>query len=174
MKYMPLLILVLVQGLEIFLYVKELWFYYLLCDKYFVKLIFLSRVIPSSSTLSDDLVVFQSKDMFFSTFLYFDRNISWNFDGLATISLSLSHCISLFVSISSLKEMVSSSFLQAYRVVLSAKLQIPVFLMKRSKSLIKTLKKIDCSIDPCGAPRIISNHSLKNEPTFTLYCFWER
>ena len=76
MKYMPLLILALVQGLEIFLYVKELWFYYLLCDKYFVKLIFLSRVIPSSSTLSDDLVVFRSKDMFFSTFLYFDRNIS--------------------------------------------------------------------------------------------------
>ena len=138
------------------------------------RLIFLSRVIPSSSNVSDDLIVFQSKDMFFSMFLYFERNISRNFDGLATISLSLSHCIALFVSISSLKEMVSNSFPQAHRVVSSAKLQISVSLMKRSKSLIKTLKRIDPSIDPCGIPRIISNHSLKDEPTYTICCFWER
>ena len=39
MNYMPLLILALVQGLEIFLSVKELWFYYLLCDKYFVYVV---------------------------------------------------------------------------------------------------------------------------------------
>ena len=131
-------------------------------------------VIPSSSTVSDDLMVFPSKDMFFSIFLYFERNISWNFDRLVTISLSLSHCIALFVSISSLKEMVSNSFPQAYRVVSSAKLQISVSLMKRSKSLIKTLKRIGPSIDPCGTPKIISNHSLKDEPTIILCYLWER
>ena len=100
------------------------------------------------------------KIMFLSMFLYFKRNISWNFDGLATISLSLSHCISVFVSISSLKEMVSNSFPQAYRVVSSTKIQI----------LIKTLKRTGPSIDPCGAPSIISNHSLKDEPTLTPCC----
>ena len=108
--------------------------------------------------------------MFLSMFLYFKRNISWNFDGLATISLSLSLSISVFVSISSLKEMVSNSFSQAYKVVSSTKLQISVSFMKRSKLLIKTLKRIGPSIDPCGAPRIISNHSLKDEPTFTPCC----
>ena len=43
--------------------------------------------------------------------------------------------------------------------------------MKRIKSLIKTLKRIGPAIYPCGTPRIISNHSLKNEPTFTV-CFF--
>ena len=58
--------------------------------------------------------------------------------------------------------MVSNSFPQAYRVVSSAKLQISVSLMKRNKSLVKTLKTIGPSIDPYGIPRIISNHSLKD------------
>ena len=66
---MPLLILALVQGFEIFLYEKELWFCYLLCDKYLVyavyNLIFLSRVIQSSSTASDDLMAVPSKDITF-------------------------------------------------------------------------------------------------------------
>ena len=66
---MPLLILALVQGFEIFLYEKELWFCYLLCDKYLVyavyNLIFLSRVIQSSSTVSDDLMVVPSKGITF-------------------------------------------------------------------------------------------------------------
>ena len=48
-------------------------------------------------------------------FLYFERKISWNFDGLATISLFLSHYIAVFVSSSSLLEMVSKSFQQAYK-----------------------------------------------------------
>ena len=69
--------------------------------------------------------------------------------------------------------MVSNSLPQAYRVVWFAKLQIPVHFVKRSKSLIKTLKRIGSSIDPYGTPRIISNHSLKNEPTFTLAIFGE-
>ena len=120
-----------------------------------------------------ELIIMEKRHLFL-IFLYFERNISWNFDGLATISLSLSHFIALFVSISSLKEMVSNSFPQAYRVVSSAKLQISVSLMKRSKSLIKILKRIGPSIDPCGIPRIISNHSLKDKPTFTLCCLWER
>ena len=107
-------------------------------------------------------------------FLYFERNISWNFDRSATISLSLSHCLAVFVSTSSLLEMISKSFPQAYRVVSSAKLQISLSFMKRSKSLIKTLKRIGPSIDRCGTPRIISNHSLKDEPTFILWCLWER
>ena len=45
-------------GLGIFLCGKELWFCHLLCDIYFVympfKNIFLSRVIPNSSTASDN------------------------------------------------------------------------------------------------------------------------
>ena len=38
MKYMPLVILALAQGLEMFLCGKEIWFFFflLLCDKYFV------------------------------------------------------------------------------------------------------------------------------------------
>ena len=79
----------------------------------------------------------------------------------------------MFVSSSKLLEMVSKSFPQAYKVVLSTKLQISVSFMKRGKSLIKTLRRIDPSIDPCGTPRRISNHSLKEEPTFTLCCYWE-
>ena len=82
-------------------------------------------------------------------FLYFEWNISSNFNGLATISLSLSHCIAVFVSNSILKEMVSNSFPRAYRVVSSAKLQIYFPFMERNKSLIKTLKRIGPSIDPC-------------------------
>ena len=66
---MPLLILALVQGFEIFLYEKEPWFCYLLCDKCLVyavyNLIFLSRVIQSSSTVSDDLMVVPSKGITF-------------------------------------------------------------------------------------------------------------
>ena len=76
-----------------------LWQIFYICR---LKLIFLSRVIPSSSTASDALMVFPWREMFLSIFLYFERNVSWNFDGLATISLSLSHCITVFVSSSSL------------------------------------------------------------------------
>ena len=88
-------------------------------------------------------------------FLYFERNISWDFDELAAISLSLSHCITVFVSISSLKAMVSNSFPQAYRTVSSAKLQISVSFMKRRKSLIRTCKRISPNIDPDGTLKII-------------------
>ena len=76
----------------------------------------------------------------------------------------------MFFSSYSLKQMVSNSLPQAYRVVSSAKLQISVHFMKK-QTLIKALKRIGPSIDPCGTPRIISNHSLKNEPTFTLAIF---
>ena len=79
--------------------------------------------------------------MLFSMFLYFERNISRNFDGLAIISLSLRHCIALFVSISSLKEMISNSFPQAYTVVSSAKLQISVSLMKKKQVIDKNIEK---------------------------------
>ena len=41
-----------------------------------LKLIFLPSVIPSSSTIPDDLMVFPSKDLFFSMFVYFQRTIS--------------------------------------------------------------------------------------------------
>ena len=112
---------------------------------------------------------FSIKRHVFSMFFYFKRNISGNFDGLATISLSLSQCIVVFVSSSSLLKMVSKSFPQAYRVVSSPKLQISLSLMKKSKSLIKTLKRIGLSIDPCGTPIIISNHSLNDEPTFVVF-----
>ena len=40
--------------------------------------------------------------------------------------------------------------------------------MKRCKSLINTLKGIGSSIDPRSIPTIVSNDSLKDEPTFTL------
>ena len=82
--------------------------------------------------------------------------------------------IAVFVSISSLKEIVSNSFLQGYRIVSSAKLQISVSFMKRSKLLIRTLKRIGPNIDPCGSPGIICNHLLKDEPTFTVCCRLER
>ena len=134
----------------------------------------MSKVMPSSLTVPDNVMVFPSKDILYSMFLYFERNISWNFNGLATISLSLSHFVAVYVSISSWLEMVSKSFPQAYRVDSSAKLQITVSFMKRSKSLIKVLKRIGPSIDPCGNPRMISNHSLKDELIFDLWCLWER
>ena len=119
-------------------------------------------------------MVSPSKDIFFKNVFVVERNLSWNFAGLVAISLSLSHCIAVFVSISSLNEMVSNSFPRAYRVVLLAKLQIFVSFMKRSKSLIKALKRIGPSANPCETPRIISNQSLKNDPIFTLCCLWER
>ena len=50
--------------------------------------------------MADDVMVFPM-------FLYFERNISCNFDGLTTISLSLSHCIAVFVTSFTLLEMVS-------------------------------------------------------------------
>ena len=57
-----------VQGLEIFFRRKRalvllfaLW--QIFCIRR-LKLIFLSRVIPSSSTVFDDLLVFPSKDVF--------------------------------------------------------------------------------------------------------------
>ena len=59
--------------------------------------------------------------------------------------------------------MASKSFPQAYRVVSSLKLHISDSFMKRSKSLIKTLKRVGPSIDPSVKPRIISNHSLNDE-----------
>ena len=138
---MPLLMVALAQGLEIFLYRKKLWFCYLICDKYFVchlKLIFLSRVIPSSSTESDDLMVFPSRGIFFHCFVFWKKH-KLNFDVLATILLSFSYFIAVFVSNCSLLEMASKSFPQAYTVVLSTNLQISVSFMKRSKSLIKIL-----------------------------------
>ena len=75
--------------------------------------------------------------------------------------------IAAFVSMPSLLEMASKSFPPAYRIVSSTKLKISVSFIKRRKSLIKTLKRIIPSVDLCGNPRIISNHSLKNEPTFS-------
>ena len=98
-------------------------------------------VIPTSWTASDALMVFPSKDMFVSMFLYFETNISWNFDGLVTILKSLGHCITVLVSSSSLLEMASKSFPQGYSVTSSGKLHIAVSFMKRSKSLTKTLKR---------------------------------
>ena len=93
--------------------------------------------MPSSLAVPDNVMVFASKDILYSMFLYFEINISWNFNGLATISLSLSHFVAVYVSISSWLEMVSKSFPQACRVDSSAKLQITVSFMKRSKSLIQ-------------------------------------
>ena len=49
--------------------------------------------------MADDVMVFPM-------FLYFERNFG-NFDGLTTISLSLSHCIAVFVTSFTLFEMVS-------------------------------------------------------------------
>ena len=115
--------------------------------------------------VSDDLMVFPSKDILFLIFLYFQRNASWNFDGLATISLSLNHFMAVFISSSSLLEMASKSFPQTYRVVSFTKLQSSFSFIKRSKSLMKTLKRIGPSIDPCGTPRIISKYSLGEEPS---------
>ena len=172
---MPLLILLLVQGLRIFLYVKELWFSYFLCDKYFVYVLLnqyfcLGKFQVVQLCLMTYWVFFIKRQVGFNVF---ERNISWNFDRLAIISLSLSHSIAVLVSISSLKEMVSNSFPHAYRVASSVELQISVSFMKKSKSLTKALKIISPSIDPCGTPKIISNDSLKNEATFTYCCLWE-
>ena len=114
-----------------------LWQIFCIC---LLESIFLSRAILNTSAVSDYLMVCPSKDVFFSIFWYFERNMSQNFDELATISLSLSHYIAVFVSISSLLEIVSRSYPQAYRVVLSAKLQISIYFMKRSRSLIKHWK----------------------------------
>ena len=50
-----------------------------------------------------------------------------------------------------------------------------IWLFYGKKQIIeKILKSIGPNIDPCGTPRIISNHSLKDEPTFTRCCLWER
>ena len=68
------------------------------------------------------------RDVFFNG-LYFERNIGWNLNELANISLSLSHYIAVFVS--SLLVMVSESFPQAHKIVSSTKLQISVSFMKR-------------------------------------------
>ena len=69
---------------------------------------FLSGVIQSSLVVSDDFMVFSWKKTFFIVFVL-DRKISLNNDGLATISLSLSHCIVMFVSSSSVLKIVSKS-----------------------------------------------------------------
>ena len=45
---------------------------------------------------------------------------------------------------------------QADRVLSSAKLCIEAILMRKNKSLIERLKKAGPSIEPCGAPKIIS------------------
>ena len=63
MKYMPFLIRK--KALVLLFALRQI---FCICH---LKLIFLSWVIPSSSTVSDDLMVFPSKDKFFSMFLYF-------------------------------------------------------------------------------------------------------
>ena len=128
-------------------------------------------VIPSRPTVSDDVMDFLLKDMFFFNVLYFERNISRDLYELIWRTnyhfIIVKPLIAAFVSIASLLDMASKSFPPAYRIVSSTKLKISVSLIKRRKSLIKTLKRIIPSVDLCGNPRMISNHSLKNEPTFS-------
>ena len=50
-------------------------------------------------------------------------------------------------------------------VALPAKLQISVSFMKQSEPLIKILKRVGPSIDPCGIPRKFFDHSLKDQLT---------
>ena len=79
MKYKPPVILALVQGLGIFLYGEDLWFLLFALWQIFcicrLKLLILSRIIPNSSTVSD-VMVFLSKEVFLSMFLYLERNTS--------------------------------------------------------------------------------------------------
>ena len=89
---------------------------------------------------------------------YMNTNIKGHFQ--ICISVPLSHCISVFVCISRLMEKVSNSFPQAYRVVSPAKLQICVSFIKRSKLVIKTLKRIGPSIDPCVTIHLRTNQLL--------------
>ena len=42
---------------------------------------------------------------------------------------------------------------------------------KNTKSLKNTFKRIDPSIDPFSTPRIISNHSLMDKPSFIFVAF---
>ena len=43
---------------------------------------------------------------------------------------------------------------------------------RQKKFLTKLLKRIDPSVeDPCGTPRNICSHSLKDKPNSTLYYF---
>ena len=108
--------------------------------------------------------------MFFSRLLYLERNLSWNFDGFATISLFLKHFMVSFVSVSSFLEIESKFFQQAYKVVWSVRLQIFVSFIKRRKSLILILKRNGTSIDHRGISwNIFYSHTPKNELTFTLY-----
>ena len=61
-----------------------------------------------------------------------------------------------------------------YEVVSFAKLQTYVSFIKRSKSFMKLLNKVGPNIDPWGTPRIISNHSLREEPIFTCCYLFDR
>ena len=76
--------------------------------------------------------------------------------------------MTVLVSISSLLEMKSKFVPQAHKVVSFSRLKVSVSFLKRSKSLIKILKMIGSSIDFSCISRMISRHSLKNKPTFTL------
>ena len=102
-------------------------------------------------------------------FLYFERNISCNFDGLATFSLSLSPYIALFVSSSNLLEMISISFPQTYRVVSSAKSQISICFFYEKKQIIDKIKRIDPSINPYDTASIASKRLLKDDFHFLFH-----
>ena len=55
-------------------------------------------------------------------------------------------------------------------VLSSAKLHILYSSMKKTRSLIKTLKSSGPKIEPCETPDVISSQLLKVEPIFAL-CF---
>ena len=136
MKYMLLLILTFTQVLGALTRVYS-WF---CCSG--LKLISLSRVIPNNLTVSDDFNGFSiERHTSFSMLLYFERNLSWNFDGLATISLSLSHFVAAFVSSSNLMEMSSKYFQQAYKIVFDHRVIDIYFFQKKKQPIDKDIKK---------------------------------
>ena len=55
-----------------------------------------------------------------------------------------------------------------YNVLSLTKLHNSVLKMKNVKSFIKVLKSSGPNIDPCGIPKVISDHSLKVDPICTL------
>ena len=89
------------------------------------------------------------------------RIMNWNFPGLAIIWLPLNHFHAIFRSDSRFSITSFTDLAQLHMVLLSSKLQIPVFLTNHNMSFKKILKNYGLTIESCGTSRRIFNHELK-------------
>ena len=119
------------------------------------------RVNPGNFTDLDNSIVLLFFDNWLMDCVFTENHELKHFPGLVIIWLPLNYFHALLRSDSRFSITSFTDLAQLHMVLLSSKLQIPVFLTNHNMSFKKILKNYGLTIESCGTSRRIFNHELK-------------